>query len=116
MSESKKSTAQNLEAEEKIPILDFLEANRVKLEILLSGDKKASPLLNRIIGKRKTRTIFLAESLQFIMNEYCIKHEIQIADFCEAAIIQYLTTHGYENELKDILSISAPAKDANSQL
>jgi hypothetical protein len=107
MSDTKKLAMTEVQkGENNISLLDFLASNREKLELILSGDRKSSPLLNKITGKRKTRTVFLAEKLQFIMNEYCIKHEIQIADFCETAIVHYLTAQGYTAEIKEILSSS----------
>ncbi len=86
------------------PLLSYLLENESKLKILLSGEQKTNPLLYPVKGKRATKTVFIAEKLQFLINEYCIENDLKIGDVVECAIIQYLNQNGYDEKLKSILN------------
>ena len=88
------------------PLLSYLSEHEEKLKILLSGEQKAHPLLYPVKGKRATKTVFIAEKLQFLINEYCIENDLKIGDVVECAIIQYLNQNGYDEKLKSILNIT----------
>lgn len=86
------------------PLLSYLLENKAKLKILLSGEPKTKPLLYPLKGKRATKTVFISEKLQCLINEYCIENELKIGDIVECAIIQYLNQNGYDEKLKSILN------------
>lgn len=88
------------------PLLSYLSENQAKLKILLSGEQKAYPLLYPVKGKRTTKTVFIAEKLQFLINEYCIENDLKIGDVVECAIIQHLNQNGYDEKLKFILNMT----------
>ncbi len=67
-------------------------------------EQKTNPLLYPVKGKRATKTVFIAEKLQFLINEYCIENDLKIGDVVECAIIQYLNQNGYDEKLKSILN------------
>ena len=84
-------------------LLEYILENEEKLRILLSGDPNVSPLVYPIKGKRSTKTVFIAEKLQCLVNEFCIEKELKIGDVIEHALIQYLTQNGYSSKLEPIL-------------
>ncbi len=84
-------------------ILEYILENEEKLRILLSGDPNVSPLVYPIKGKRSTKTVFIAEKLQCLVNEFCIEKELKIGDVIEYALIQYLNQNGYSSKLENIL-------------
>ncbi len=84
-------------------LLTFLEQNKQKLELLLSGHLNGSPLLYNIKGKRSTKTIFFSEDLQRVMNDYCEETKTKQGDLVEIALVTYLTAKGYNEKLKDII-------------
>ena len=67
-------------------LLTYLSENEDKLRVLLSGDQKLAPLVYPIKGKRSTKTVFIAEKLQCLVNEYCIDKELKIGDVMEYAL------------------------------
>ena len=89
--------------EQQERILNFLLDNEEKLTILLSGDKSIAPLVYPIKGKRSTKTVFMAEKLQCVLNEFCIEKGLKIGDVMEYALIQYLNLNGYSSKLEPIL-------------
>ena len=91
------------EPEQFEALLQYLAANEDKLKILLSGEQNLKPLLYPIKGKRATKTVFIAEKLQCLINEYCIDKELKIGDLVECAVIQYLNQNGYAEKLEAIL-------------
>lgn len=102
-----------------IPLLEYLQENKNKLEILLSGDQGIKPLMYPIKGKRTTKTIFLSQNLQTVMAEYCTEYNIKMGDFAEVAIIQYLVQNGYEDKIKPLLNatvVSLPTKDESKEI
>ncbi len=84
-------------------LLEYILENEEKLRILLSGDPNVSPLVYPIKGKRSTKTVFIAEKLQCLVNEFCIEKELKIGDVIEHALIQYLNQNGYSSKLENIL-------------
>ena len=97
-------------------ILKFLKANEEKLKVLLSADEKAKQYRYRIKGKKASRTIFMSEQLQFLMNEFCIENDLKIGDFVEHAIIEHLNRNGKEHRIIEILSDFSPSsKDEGKQ-
>ena len=84
-------------------LLEFLQLNKDKLEVFLSADETAKEYRFRIKGKKKSRTIFMSEQLQFLMNEFCIENSLKIGDFVELAIIEHLNRSGKETELKKLI-------------
>lgn len=84
-------------------LLEYILENEEKLRILLSGDPNVSPLVYPIKGKRSTKTVFIAEKLQCLVNEFCIEKELKIGDVIEHALIQYLNQNGYSSKLESIL-------------
>lgn len=88
-------------------LLEFLQSNRDKLTVFLSADKKAKEYRFKIKGKKKSRTIFMSEQLQFLMNEFCIENDLKIGDFVELAIIEHLNRSGKETELKKLIVSSS---------
>lgn len=84
-------------------LLSYILENEEKLRILLSGDPNVSPLVYPIKGKRSTKTVFIAEKLQCLVNEFCIEKELKIGDVIEHALIQYLNQNGYSSKLETIL-------------
>ncbi|MBQ8605409.1 MAG: hypothetical protein IJ408_01615 [Clostridia bacterium] len=84
-------------------LLEYILENEEKLRILLSGDPNVSPLVYPIKGKRSTKTVFIAEKLQCLVNEFCIEKELKIGDVIEHALIQYLNQNGYSSKLEPIL-------------
>lgn len=84
-------------------LLEYVLENEEKLRILLSGDQNVSPLVYPIKGKRSTKTVFIAEKLQCLVNEFCIEKELKIGDVIEHALIQYLNQNGYSSKLESIL-------------
>ena len=84
-------------------LLEYILENEEKLRILLSGDPNVSPLVYPIKGKRSTKTVFIAEKLQCLVNEFCIEKELKIGDVIEHALIQYLNQNGYASKLEPIL-------------
>ncbi len=103
MSENKSSKNDKEQFNE---LLIYLLENEDKLRVLLSGDKKLAPLVYPIKGKRSTKTVFIAEKLQCLVNEYCIDKELKIGDVMEYALIQYLNQNGYSDKLEAILKSS----------
>ena len=85
------------------PLLSYLAANEDKLRILLSGEPNLTPLVYPVKGKRSTKTVFIAEKLQCLINEYCIDKDLKIGDVIEYAVIQYLNQNGYAEKLEPIL-------------
>jgi len=85
-------------------LLALLQQNESKLKILLAGDERLKPLVYPFKGKRGTKTIFMSEKLQYLINEVCIEKEIKIGDFVECAMIQYLVQNGYEEKVAPILN------------
>ena len=61
---SKKTIPQN----DYNALLSFLQQNEDKLKILLSGDERLKPLIYPFKGKRSTKTVFISEKLQFLIN------------------------------------------------
>ena len=88
------------------PLLSYLAENENKLRILLSGEQNITPLVYPVKGKRGTKTVFIAEKLQCLINEYCIEKELKIGDLVECAVIQYLNQNGYTEKLETILKKS----------
>lgn len=84
-------------------LLSYILENEEKLRILLSGDPNVSPLVYPIKCKRSTKTVFIAEKLQCLVNEFCIEKELKIGDVIEHALIQYLNQNGYSSKLETIL-------------
>ncbi|MBR2152418.1 MAG: hypothetical protein IJ944_03925 [Clostridia bacterium] len=91
------------EKEQLDKLLEYIQKNEEKLRILLSGDPNVSPLVYPIKGKRSTKTVFIAEKLQYLVNEFCIEKDLKIGDVIEHALIQYLNQNGYASKLETIL-------------
>lgn len=91
-------------------LLDFLKENEEKLKVFLSADEKMKGYRYNLKGKKTSRTIFLSQSLQFLMNEFCIENGYKIGEFAELAIIEHLCRSGYEEKLKSILTSSDEGK------
>jgi len=110
---SKKPTPQD----DYTTLLTFLQQNEVKLKILLAGDERLKPLLYPFKGKRSTKTVFMSEKLQYLINEICIEKDTKIGDFVECAVIHYLVQNGYEERVAPIIEAQnkadAPAVDNN---
>lgn len=87
-------------------LLNYLSENENKLRILLSGEESLTPLVYPVKGKRSTKTVFIAEKLQCLINEYCIDKNLKIGDVIEYALIQYLNQNGYADKLEPILKNS----------
>ena len=87
-------------------LLNYLAENENKLRILLSGEENLTPLVYPIKGKRSTKTVFIAEKLQCLINEYCIDKNQKIGDVMEYALIQYMNQNGYADKLEPILKNS----------
>ena len=85
-------------------ILKYIKENEDKLKVFLSADEKAKQYRYRLKGKKASRTIFMSEQLQLLMNEYCIENALKIGDFVELAIIEHLNRSGMEKKLIEILS------------
>ena len=85
-------------------ILKYIKENEDKLKVFLSADEKAKQYRYRLKGKKTSRTIFMSEQLQLLMNEYCIENALKIGDFVELAIIEHLNRSGMEKRLTEILS------------
>lgn len=100
MSENKNSKNDKAQIDR---LLEYILENEEKLRILLSGDPNVSPLVYPIKGKRSTKTVFIAEKLQCLVNEFCIEKELKIGDVIEHALIQYLNQNGYSSKLESIL-------------
>lgn len=97
-------------------MLKFLKINEEKLKVFLSADEKAKEYRYRIKGKKSSRTIFMSEQLQFLMNEFCIENDLRIGDFVELAIIEHLNRSGMEHRITEILSTSSlSSKDEGKQ-
>ena len=97
-------------------ILKFLKSNEEKLKVFLSADEKSKEYRYRIKGKKSSRTIFMSEQLQFLMNEFCIENDLKIGDFVELAIIEYLNRNGKEHRIIEILSnVPVPSTDEGKQ-
>ncbi len=97
-------------------MLKFLKLNEDKLKVFLSADKKAKEYRYRLRGKKSSRTIFMSEQLQFLMNEFCIENNLKIGDFVELAIIEQLNRNGMEHRITEILSnLSLPSKNEGKQ-
>lgn len=89
--------------DEYTELLSYLKANEAKLRVFLSADEKIRGYHMRLKGKKSSRTIFMSEQLQFIMNEYCIENDMKIGDFVELAIIDYLNRMGMDKKLQKII-------------
>ncbi len=100
--------------EKYAPLLEYLSENEEKLKIFLSADDKAKAYRYRIKGKKSSRTVFMSQSLQFVLNEYCIENDLKIGEFVELAIIEQLCRNGYENKLKGILQSTDKGKQGKS--
>lgn len=85
-------------------ILNYLKENEDKLKVFLSADDKVKQYRYRLKGKKASRTIFMSEQLQLLMNEYCIENALKIGDFVELAIIEHLNRSGMKKRLTEILS------------
>ncbi len=97
-------------------ILKFLKSNEEKLKVFLSADEKSKEYRYRIKGKKSSRTIFMSEQLQFLMNEFCIENDLKIGDFVELAIIEHLNRNGKEHRIIEILSnVPVPSTDEGKQ-
>ena len=92
-------------------ILEFLKENEDKLKVFLSADERMKSYRYRITGKKSSRTIFLSEQLQFLMNEFCIENELKIGSFVELAVIEHLCRNGMEAKLQKILIHSNSSSD-----
>lgn len=84
-------------------IMQLLTENSDKLKILLSASKDDKPLKYKFKGKKSTKTVFMSIKLQYLINEYCIENDIKIGDVVESATVEYLTRHGWNDKLSDIL-------------
>ncbi|MCH5211930.1 MAG: hypothetical protein J1G06_02865 [Oscillospiraceae bacterium] len=84
-------------------IMQLLTENSDKLKILLSASKDDKPLKYKFKGKKSTKTVFMSIKLQYLINEYCIENDIKIGDVVEAATVEYLTRHGWDDKISDIL-------------
>lgn len=95
-------------------LLDYLTENEDKLKIFLSANEKAKSYRYRIKGKKSSRTVFMSQSLQFVMNEYCIENDLKIGEFVELAIIEQLCRLGYEKKLGAILRCDDEGKQGKT--
>lgn len=100
--------------DEYTQILDFLKENEDKLKILLSVDEKMKNYRFRINGKKSSRTIFMSDKLQFIMNEFCIENELKIGEFVEFAVVEHLNRNGYSSKLSEIISNLTPSLEGET--
>ena len=94
-----KNNTKSTEAE----IMQLLTENADKLKVLLSASKDDKPLKYKFKGKKSTKTVFMSIKLQYLINEYCIENDIKIGDVVEAATVEYLTRHGWNDKITDIL-------------
>ncbi len=101
--------------DEYTELLSYLRANEAKLKIFLSADEKIRGYRMRLKGKKSSRTIFMSEQLQFIMNEYCIENDMKIGDFAEIAIIDYLNRMGMDKKLQKIIIFSSSHESEGEQ-
>lgn len=85
-------------------LLEYLKENEDKLRVFLSADEKMKLYRMRLKGRKSSRTIFMSEQLQFLMNEYCIENDLKIGEFVELAIVEHLNRCGMEKKLKKIIS------------
>lgn len=102
MVEEKKHIKKSLD--EYIPMLDLLISKQDRLEILLSLRETDKPLTYSIRGKKSTKTVFISESLQEVIINYCAEVQMKQGDLIEVAIIDFLVNHGYEENVKAILN------------
>lgn len=86
--------------------LNFIAENIDKLKILLCASMGDKPLKYKFIGKRSTKTVFMSVKLQYLINEYCIEHDVKIGDVIETAMVEYLTRHEWSDKISAILSDS----------
>lgn len=100
--------------EKYISLLDFLMENEEKLKIFLSAKENIKAHRYQIKGKKSSRTVFMSQSLQFVMNEYCIENDLKIGEFVELAIIEQLCRLGYEKKLSAILQCSDEGKQGKT--
>lgn len=87
-------------------VLKFIRENEDKLRVFLSADEKMKEYRYKISGKKSSRTIFMSEKLQFVMNEYCIENDLKIGEFAELAIIEHLNRCGCGDKLWKIIDNS----------
>ena len=96
----------NTKSENYEDILKYIKENEDKLRIFLSADEKMKEYKYKISGKKSSRTIFMSEKLQFVMNEYCIENDLKIGEFVELAIIEHLNRCGCGDKLQKIIDNS----------
>ena len=96
------------------PLLEYLSKNEEKLKVFLSAEEKAKEYRYKIKGKKSSRTVFMSQSLQFVMNEYCIENDLKIGEFVELAIIEQLCRSGCENKLTRILQSQDEGKQGKT--
>jgi len=89
--------------DEVLPLLSYLKENEDKLRILLCGNEPSKILAYPIKGKRSTKTVFISEKLQFLLNEFCIENELKISNVVENAIVAFFIQHDCEEKLALIL-------------
>ena len=85
-------------------LLEYLKENEDKLRVFLSADERMKLYRMRLKGKKSSRTIFMSDELQFLMNEYCIENDMKIGEFVELAIVEHLNRCGMDKKLKNIIS------------
>ena len=102
MVEEKKNVKKSME--EYVPVLDLLISKQQRLEVILSLKETDKPLMYSIKGKKSTKTVYIAESLQQVVVSYCNERQVKQGDLIEIAIIDFLSKHGYEDNVQAILN------------
>ena len=96
-------------------LLEYLKENEDKLRVFLSADERMKLYRMRLKGKKSSRTIFMSDELQFLMNEYCIENDLKIGEFVELAIVEHLNRCGMDKKLKNIISSDSGGEQGKSR-
>lgn len=85
-------------------LLDFLEKSRNKLIKLLDSSTSSDQVrVYNITGPAKTKSVFLSDSLSELMMTFCKHHNLSQRKGYEAALAEYLSKYGLEEEVEKLL-------------
>jgi len=88
-----------------IPLLELLLKNEEKLHKLLGTDSSLSTIPRYVIpGINKTKSFYMSHELSLLLVEFCQKFNLNQKEVLETALIEFLKTHSFENEVNQLLS------------
>ncbi|KUO73698.1 MAG: hypothetical protein APF81_01985 [Desulfosporosinus sp. BRH_c37] len=86
-------------------LLEFLWKSRDQLiKIIESMNTENKIRVYTVPGKAKTKSIFLSDGLSELMLTLCQKHSLSQRQGYEAALVEYLTKYGYQDNIEQLLN------------